>query len=453
MDEEENRPWEKLRQHVEEGNPTNLLRDIEALPAAELARAISHLDQDEQSQLLTMLTPEEAADVIEEVHESQAIELLEDLEPGQAAAIIDELRSDHQADILGELDADDAEAILDKMDPEEAADVLQLLSYPSDVAGGLMITEYLSYPTDLSVDDVFEDLRRNRAQYAEYDVQYAYVTQGDNILVGVLPMRDLMLAAGTTTLAKLMRRNPYSVDALSLLSELRDFFDEHAFLGLPVVSTGGRLVGVVQRSEVEHATGEQANRAFLESSGIVGGEELRSMSLWRRSSRRLSWLSVNILLNIIAASVIAFYQDTLAAVIALAVFLPIISDMSGCSGNQAVAVSIRELTLGLLKPNELFRVLFKEAGVGLLNGSVLGALIGIVAWIWQGNPYLGLVVGGALAANTLLAVLIGGLVPLVLRRFGMDPALASGPILTTVTDMCGFFLVLSLASSFLSYLT
>jgi magnesium transporter len=176
------------------------------------------------------------------------------------------------------------------------------------------------------------------------------------------------------------------------------------------------------------------------------------MSLWRRSSRRLSWLSVNILLNIVAASVIAFYQDTLAAVIALAVFLPIISDMSGCSGNQAVAVSIRELTLGLLKPNELFRVLFKEAGIGLLNGSVLGALIGIVAWVWQGNPYLGLVVGGALAANTLLAVLIGGLVPLVLRRFGMDPALASGPILTTVTDMCGFFLVLSLASSLLSYL-
>ena len=153
-----------------------------------------------------------------------------------------------------------------------------------------------------------------------------------------------------------------------------------------------------------------------------------------------------------AASVIAFYQDTLAAVIALAVFLPIISDMSGCSGNQAVAVSIRELTLGLLKPNELFRVLFKEAGIGLLNGSVLGALIGIVAWVWQGNPYLGLVVGGALAANTLLAVLIGGLVPLVLRRFGMDPALASGPILTTVTYMCGFFLVLSLASSLLSYL-
>ena len=452
MNEEENKPWEILRQRVEEGDSNNLLREIEELPAAEVARAISHLDQEEQSLLLTMLKPEEAADIIEEVHESQAIDLLEDLEPEQAAAIIDELRSDHQADILNELDADDAEAILEEMDPEEAADVLQLLSYPSDVAGGLMVTEYLSYPADLRVDDVFADLRHNRAQYAEYDVQYAYVTEGEDTLVGVLPMRDLMLAAGTETLSQLMRRKPYSVDALSPLNELRAFFDEHAFLGLPVVSTGGRLIGVIQRSEVEHATGEEANRAFLESSGIVGGEELRSMSLWRRSSRRLSWLSVNILLNIVAASVIAFYQDTLAAVIALAVFLPIISDMSGCSGNQAVAVSIRELTLGLLKPNELFRVLFKEAGVGLLNGSVLGALIGIVAWAWQGNPYLGLVVGGALAANTLLAVLIGGLVPLVLRRFGMDPALASGPILTTVTDMCGFFLVLSLASTLLSYL-
>ncbi|MFT5090925.1 MAG: magnesium transporter [Planctomycetota bacterium] len=209
------------------------------------------------------------------------------------------------------------------------------------------------------------------------------------------------------------------------------------------------MVGIVQRAAVEKATGDQANKTYLESSGIVGGEELRSMKLWTRASRRLSWLSINILLNIAAASVIAFYQDTLAAVIALAVFLPIISDMSGCSGNQAVAVSIRELTLGLVKPREIFRVVVKEAGVGIFNGVILGCLIGCVAWIWQGNVYLGLVVGGALAANTLLAVLIGGLVPLVLRGFKMDPALASGPILTTVTDMFGFFLVLSLASALL----
>ena len=126
-------------------------------------------------------------------------------------------------------------------------------------------------------------------------------------------------------------------------------------------------------------------------------------------------------------------------------FLPIISDMSGCSGNQAVAVSIRELSMGLLRPQDAWRVFWKEAWIGVMNGAVLGLLLGLVAGLWQGNVYLGAVVGGALALNTLVSVVLGGLVPLLLRRMKVDPALASGPILTTVTDMCGFFLVLSLA--------
>ncbi|MFH1764622.1 MAG: magnesium transporter [Gemmatimonadota bacterium] len=177
------------------------------------------------------------------------------------------------------------------------------------------------------------------------------------------------------------------------------------------------------------------------------------MPVLQRSRRRLSWLSINIVLNILAASVIAFYQDTLAAVIALAVFLPIISDMSGCSGNQAVAVSIRELTLGLLKPYEYLRVIMKEGAVGMINGLVLGVLLGAVATLWQGNLYLGMVVGIALMLNTLLAVLLGGLIPLALKSLKQDPALASGPILTTVTDMMGFLMVLSFASMMLSKLT
>jgi len=165
-----------------------------------------------------------------------------------------------------------------------------------------------------------------------------------------------------------------------------------------------------------------------------------------RSRRRLAWLSINIGLNVIAASVIAAYEDTLTAVIALAVFLPIVSDMSGCSGNQAVAVSMRELTLGAAVPRDVFRVLRKEAVTGVMNGLALGTILGLAAWAWKGNPILGLVVGAALAINTVIAVSIGGTVPLILKRLRFDPAVASGPLLTTVTDMCGFFLLLSLAS-------
>jgi magnesium transporter len=173
------------------------------------------------------------------------------------------------------------------------------------------------------------------------------------------------------------------------------------------------------------------------------------MPLFNRAGRRLSWLSINIVLNIIAASVIALYQDTLTAVITLAVFLPMVSDMSGCSGNQAVAVSMRELALGLVRPGELFWVLAKEARVGMINGMVLGLLLGGVAYFWKGNPWLGLVVGGALAANTLVSVLLGGMLPLVLKKIKLDPALVSSPLLTTVTDMCGFFFVLSFAAAIL----
>jgi magnesium transporter len=262
-----------------------------------------------------------------------------------------------------------------------------------------------------------------------------------------------LFAPRSAKLRDLMIRDPLRVRAQASLEELKEFFDEHNLYGVPVVDDERVLLGVVQRSAVEAAAERLATKQFLGFSGIVGGEEFRSMPLILRSRRRLSWLSINVVLNIIAASVIALYQDTLQAVIALAVFLPMISDMSGCSGNQAVAVSMRELTLGLIRPNELLRVLFKEVGVGVLNGLALGVLLGTVAASWRGNPFLGLVVGGALATNTVVAVTVGGVLPLVLRRLRLDPALVSGPVLTTVTDMCGFFCALSFATILLPKLT
>jgi len=206
----------------------------------------------------------------------------------------------------------------------------------------------------------------------------------------------------------------------------------------------------VSRVAVAEAALEQAEQDALARQRV--SDELRSMPTWLRSRRRLAWLSSNIVLNIIAASVISAYEETLAAVIAIAVFLPMVSDMSGCSGNQAVGVSMRELALGLTRPSDLFHVLRKELSVGIINGIVLGILIGLVAWVWKGNLFLGIVIGTALSANTLIAVAIGGCVPLLLKRFGVDPAVASGPLLTTVTDMAGFFLVLSLATLFMPHL-
>jgi magnesium transporter len=335
------------------------------------------------------------------------------------------------------------------MNPDDAHATRTLREYPGDVAGGLMTLECLAYPETATVSEVVEDMRIHSAQYRDFVVQYAFVTSPDGKLLGVLRLRDLLFGAPAARIRNVMVGNPLAVRDTDGLDTLRVTFESHPFFGVPVVDAQGRLLGIVRRATVNEALAERNEDAFLKTQGIVSGEELRTMPLLRRTRRRLAWLSVNIGLNVVAASVIALYQETLAAVIALAVFLPIISDMSGCSGNQAVAVSMRELSLGLLRPSEFWRVWRKELAVGLINGLALGVLIGTVAWAWKGNGMLGLVVGTAMMLNTLVAVSIGGTVPLLLRRLGVDPALASGPILTTVTDMCGFFLLLSIAAAVL----
>ncbi len=296
------------------------------------------------------------------------------------------------------------------------------------------------------------DLRQNRDRYADFSVQYMYIVDRNDHLTGILRIRDLLFTSPQARLENIMIRSPLSVRDHDALDALREFFTEHDWIGVPVTDSKNKLVGVVRQEDLEEALGQAEVDRYLNISGILGGEEYRSMPLISRCGRRLSWLSINIVLNIIAASVIAAYQDTLTAVIALAVFLPMISDMSGCSGNQAVAVSMRELSLGLVRPGEFWRVFFKEAGLGMINGLVLGILLGAVAWFWKDNTWLGLVVGSALMINTLVAVTLGGLLPLIFKSLKMDPALVSGPILTTVTDMCGFFLVLSLASRVLPQL-
>ena len=447
------RPWESIEEIARSGDGKELGAFVESLSPADAARAMAHLDIDDQNRVLETLPAGEAAHLIEDLPDAQAADLIEHLAAPVAAAIIEHLPSDERADLIGDLHDTEAEAILSEMSPQSAQSVRDLARFDENTAGGLMVTEFLRFNDDSTVGDVVDELRRGAETYADYDIQYAYVVDRDDRLVGVLRLRDLLLTPNRSRLDSIMVPDPARISAHAVLDEIADHFERIGFLALPVVDEQSRLVGLVHRAALAEALSERAEADHMKAKGIVGGEELRTMPLLRRSRRRLSWLSVNIVLNVIAASVIAVFEDTLASVIALAFFLPIISDMSGCSGNQAVAVSIRELTLGLVRPVDLMYVWLKEIGVGILNGAVLGAIIGLVAFIWKGNEYLGFVVGAALAANTVVAVSIGGLVPLVLKRFNLDPALASGPVLTTITDICGFFFTLGFATVLLTQLT
>lgn len=443
--------WDYLTQQIDLGSGEDIKKYLDELDASEIVAAISHLNNDQRLKLLTLLTPEDAAELIDDIPWVQALKILEELNAEDAAAIIHEMRSDDQADFLSEMDTDDALAIIERLETDEAENVKNLIQYADDTAGGLMITEFLAFESSKTVSFVISDLGENAEEYEKYNLQYIYVTRAGKF-EGVLNMRSLLLSKRGTPLSEIVIKNALTVHDQMSMDELIEFFNTHDFYGVPVVNELEELKGVVLRKDLREAQNEQVTTEHLETQGIVGGEELRTMPVLLRAKRRLSWLSVNILLNIAAASVIAAYQDTLTAVISLAVFLPIISDMSGCSGNQAVAVSLRELSLGAVKPFEVLRVWLQELSVGLINGLVLGTLIGAAAWLWQGNIYLGLVVGGALMINTIVAVSLGGTIPLFLKRMKVDPALASGPILTTVTDMFGFFLALTFAGWMLSSL-
>ncbi|MDJ0949382.1 MAG: magnesium transporter [Alphaproteobacteria bacterium] len=447
----EDRPWERLRELANAGDSRGLHALLDEFSTSDAVRALLRLSPEDQDKLLTTLLPSDAAELIDDVPDEQAADLVERLPAAEAASILEELDSDDQADLIADIEAEEAEAILAEMAPEAAKDVRRLVEYDPLSAGGLMMTEVFVFQDRSLVGDVLDQVTSGSVDFERYRGQHPYIVSANDELVGVVSLRSLLLSNHQTPLTAIMTP-PRQVAPDATLEALEDFFHEHPFLGVPVVDEANTLLGVVSRAAVAEAALERADADQLKVQGIVG-DELRSMPVLARARRRLSWLSINIVLNIIAASVIAMYEETLAAMIALAVFLPIVSDMSGCSGNQAVAVSLRELTLGIAKPIDVGLVWLKEVGVGLINGLALGLLLAIAAWAWKGNPALGLVVGGALAANTVVAVSIGGTVPLILKRFGVDPAVASGPILTTVTDMVGFFLVLSFAAAMLPLLT
>ena len=437
-----------LQTALDAADETQLTEMVDNLPSHEALRQVSLMEPVDRDELMTMLPPGSAAELIEEAPAELAVTMIKGLNSTVAAKIMEELHTDTQADIVQDMKARGSEAILAEMETESADNLRILSQYDPDTAGGLMELETFSFQIDQTVGAVLKRLIEDDS-FERHRGQHPYIIDESGKLLGVVSLRDMLRSRRAAKLADILHK-PISVHPETSQETLVDLFDENPFLGIPVVNASGILIGVVSRIELAEAELERAEHDSLARQQI--GDELRSMPTLLRSRRRLAWLSSNIVLNIIAASVISAYEETLTAVIAIAIFLPMVSDMSGCSGNQAVGVSMRELSLGLTRPVDLFHVLRKELGVGIINGIVLGILIGIVAWVWKDNVFLGVVIGLALAMNTLIAVSIGGTVPLILKNFGIDPAVASGPLLTTVTDMAGFFLVLSLATLFMPQL-
>ncbi|MBV6504066.1 MAG: Magnesium transporter MgtE [Fimbriimonadales bacterium] len=437
---------ELLEALLDQGRTADAVGLLVPLHTADAAAAITELPPEHRAVVLANLEPDLAAEIVEDLPYDVVVRTFEDLDPEIAAAILKEAKTDTEADILQDIPEERAEAILARLDVAEAAIAREMLAYDEDSAGGLMGKEYVAIPPGLTSREAVRVLRSRRAEIREFPAGYIYVVDSHGKLRGVVGLRSLLLCDPDATIADLMNPQPVTVPPTMPGEELVKIFRRYHFIAIPVVHDDGRLLGIVTQEDALAFEKEESDEELLQISGIVTGEELREMPTLQRASRRLYWLSLKIVLNVAGAAVIAKYESTLAQMAAIAVLLPIVSDMGGSAGSQAVAVSIRELALDRVRPKEFLEVLGKEIAVGLFNGLVLGAIVALGAWIWKGSPMLAALAAIAVGFNTILAVSVGGLLPLVLRRFKFDPAIASLPLLTTITDFCGFLLTLSLAS-------
>jgi magnesium transporter len=448
MTDDQATPFSEIESLAEQERFEEIAERVAGAHSQDAADALQVLDAQHIASVIVLLNPDFAADILEDLPDDLAGDVLEEIQPRQAAEIVTELISDEEADILQELSEEQQDAIIEHLDREQADLAREMLAYGEDTAGGLMQKEFIAVPIDLTATEA----RRTLQMMAEdeedfYPFSYIYTTDEQGRFKGVLGLRALLFAQPHMPVRNLVTENATFVAPDTTGEELMRMFRRTDLLSMPVVSPEGRLLGIVTQEDAQQFEKEESEEEFLRFTGIVGGEEVRDMPLRQRAGRRLVWLVIKMALNIVPASVVAAYTRT-PAFLLLAPILPIISDMGGSGGSQAIAVTIRELAQGRIKPSDYAWVMAKEVGVGVVNGLVLGLLLGIGTYVAMGTPGIsvGLIVAAATVANTILAVVVGGMMPMVMRRLKIDPAVASGPILTMITDTCGFLFVLGLAA-------
>ncbi|MCH8275523.1 MAG: magnesium transporter, partial [Armatimonadetes bacterium] len=379
---------------------------LEALPS-DAAQAITDLPPQLRETALRALPPERAADIVEELPDDVAASAIEAMRAESAAAILHEMQTDEEADVLQDVSDRKAEEILGRLDREEAEMARELLEYPEDTAGGLMQKEFIGLPVGFSASEAVRHLRSRAAEYADFPASYLYVLDERERLLGVLSLRSLLLCDPDAPIRSLMRTDPVSVEPSVEGEELAKVFRRRHFLAMPVVHADDRMLGIVTQEDALRFEKEESDEDLLQVSGIPSGEELRETPFLSRALRRLSWLLLKIVLNLGVAAVVALHEGTLQMMAALAVLLPVVSDLGGSAGSQAVAVSIRELSLERVRPRDFWRVLGTEAAIGAMNGIVLGLVVGAAAFLWKGNPALGLLAGFAISSSTIIAVAFG----------------------------------------------
>ncbi len=414
---------------------------------ADMAEHLENLSLSEQVYVLRHLPAVDAAETLAELDQETAGEVLENLNPHEAAQIVAEMSPDDAADVLDELDETRRDALLEKLDTEDAETLRHLMAYDPETAGGIMNTEIIRLERDITVDDAILQIRR---EMKDKEIPYyAYVVDDASRLIGVLSLRDLMLSRpGTVLRDALQDKDVISVTYDMDREEVARCMSHYNFVAMPVVDHENKLLGVVTHDDILDVIQDEATSDLL---GMVGaGQDEDVDTPWRESVRlRLPWLIVNLMTSAFSALVVHLFEGSIADMAILAVLMPMVANQAGNTGQQALAVMIRQLATEKFDAGKAWSAVLREGKIGLSTGFFMAALafvaIGAVSGLWD----LAAVMGGALLGDMLLGSLAGGAIPLFFRSIGRDPAQASSIFLTAVTDSAGFFIFLGLATFFL----
>ena len=428
---------------------TNLTKLIEKTHPADMALLFRFFSEIEQNELFTIMRPgEHTGEFLGELDESIIKRLIESETPQHAADLIEHTSSNDQASILSVIDEEASQAILDLLKSEEQEEVEEIMGYPEDSAGTLMYTDVFTLHENTLAKEAINVLQDHESSEMVF---YLYVIDDDERLVGVISLRDLVTTPPNTELKEIMIRSPETVRPETDQEEVARIVSQYNYLAVPVVDQEGQLLGIVTVDEIVDVIREEATEDFLQMAGAGKDREILMKSSWDNARSRLPWLFASWVGGILAAAVIGIFNNTLQGTLALAAFIPVIIGMGGNIGTQTSTLVVRGLATGRVNVGNNINIIFKEIRVGIILGILYGLLLGLFAIMRfvDISPYLGLVVGLGIASSMLIATAFGSLVPLLLHRMDIDPAIATGPFVTTSIDILGVGIYFGIAKIFL----
>lgn len=421
------------------------LRNLHPSDSAEI---LTWLEPDHQAAMIERLHAPELAVVFEQMHEEDMAEVAQHLDVEELAEVLDEMEPDAAADLIAELEPTEAAEVLEQMD--EAEPVTTLLAYSPDTAGGIMNLPPPSLRRHMTVAEAITFLKKHYQDASE--MYYLYVLDRYGHLIGVVNLRAMILADADQTIEEIMSREVISARMDMDQEDVVQILSRYDLVAVPVVDPDNKLVGIITVDDVVDVMEEEATEDIYRLAQV--GERSEMFSPIHHAIRnRQPWLMVNLGTAFLASAVVSMFDNTLAQAAWLAAFMPIVAGQGGNAGTQTLTIVVRSLALGEIDLADAWSALWHEFLVGVANGLSIGTLVGLISWFWKGNPVLGLAIGLAMLGNMVVAALAGVFVPLLLKLFRVDPALASAVFVTTFTDCMGFMLFLGLATYFLQWLT